>query len=73
MIDESNWGEFAAAVLEAEASHWEAEYEQLSNRYGMDGAKKSRAAWLLGSKMLRRRAENYRQNDVRLTVEAPNA
>lgn len=60
-IDESNWGEFAAAVLEAEAEHWEAEYAALANRYGSSGARKAQAAWRLGAEMLKRRTAEYRK------------
>ena len=71
VIDESNWGEFAAAVLEAEAAHWDGEYINLTNRYGSTGAKKPRAAWKLGAEILRRRAGEYRSNAPRMTNGAP--
>lgn len=66
-IDESNWGEFAAVILETEAAHWQGEYDALMNKYGVGGPKKVMAAWKLGATMLARRAEQYRQDDVRLT------
>jgi ParB-like chromosome segregation protein Spo0J len=71
-IDESNWGEFAAAVLEAEAEHWQNEFDNLSAKYGSYGAKKSRAAWVLGASMLKRRAGIYRTGDVQVTQPVPH-
>lgn len=68
VIDESNWGIFAAVVLEAEAAHWQAEYEQITRKHGSSGAKQIRSAWLLGARMLERRASEYRAGEPRVTV-----
>ena len=67
LINESNWGEFVALALEAEAEHWQNEYDNLTAKHGSYGAKKSRAAWVLGASMLRRRAGIYRTGDVRVS------
>ena len=56
-----------ADILEAEADHWEAEYELLARRYGSGSPTKAAAAWKLGAAILRRRASEYRSGTVRMT------
>ena len=60
-----------ADIFEAEADHWEAEYELQARRYGSGSPTKAAAAWKLGSAVLRRRASEYRSGTVRMTrIEA---
>lgn len=56
-----------ADIFEAEADHWEAEYELLARRYGSGSPTKAAAAWKLGAAVLRRRASEYRTGTVRMT------
>ena len=56
-----------ADILEAEADHWEAEYELQARRYGSGSPTKAAAAWRLGSAILRRRASEYRTGAVRMS------
>ena len=60
-----------ADILEAEADHWEAEYELQARRFGSGSPVAALLAWKLGSAILRRRASEYRSGTVRMTrIEA---
>ena len=60
-----------ADILEAEADHWEAEYELQARRFGSGSPAAALLAWKLGSAILRRRASEYRSGTVRMTrIEA---